>query len=237
MSAPLLQVQSLRTSYGRSEVLFGIDLQVGAGEVVALMGRNGMGKTTTLRSIMGLTTAFDGSVQVRGKELRGHPAFRLAREGLAIVPEGRQVFRQLSVREHLVVAQSNRRSRAKLWSIDTVYDLFPRLKERSDHMGAQLSGGEQQMLAIGRALMTNPDLILFDEATEGLAPLVRREIWNAMRTLQQEGVAVLVVDKNVHDVSELASRLYVLEKGRVAWSGAPRALQAEEALQSRLLGV
>ncbi|MDO8770911.1 MAG: ABC transporter ATP-binding protein [Burkholderiaceae bacterium] len=237
MSARLLEVEGLRTAYGRSEVLFGLDLHVEAGEVVALMGRNGMGKTTTLRSIMGLTKPSHGSIRVNGIEYQGRPAFRVARAGVAIVPEGRQIFRQLSVHEHLVMARSERNASVNRWSPETVYVLFPRLQERRDHMGGQLSGGEQQMLAIGRALMTNPDMILFDEATEGLAPLVRREIWNSMRKLKDEGCAILVVDKNVHEIAELASRMYVLEKGRVAWSGSPSVLRSDAELQQRLLGI
>ncbi len=235
MSTHLLEVEGLRASYGRSEVLFGIDLHVAAGEVVALMGRNGMGKTTTLRSIMGLTTPSHGQVRIRGADFRGCGAFQVARAGVAIVPEGRQVFRLLTVHEHLLMAQSSRRTQP--WTVSAVYQLFPRLQERRTHMGGQLSGGEQQMLAIGRALMTNPGLILFDEATEGLAPLVRQEIWNAMRTMKNQGCAILVVDKNVEDVALLASRMYVLEKGRLAWSGSPNLLGSDAELQRRLLGV
>jgi branched-chain amino acid transport system ATP-binding protein len=235
MSSRLLEVEGLRASYGRSEVLFGIDLHVAAGEVVALMGRNGMGKTTTLRSIMGLTQPSHGQVRIQGVDFRGRPAFQVARAGVAIVPEGRQVFRLLTVHEHLLMAQSSRR--AQPWTVDSVYQLFPRLQERRAHMGGQLSGGEQQMLAIGRALMTNPGLILFDEATEGLAPLVRREIWNAMRAMKSQGCAILVVDKNVEDVALLASRMYVLDKGSLAWSGLPSLLGSDAELQRRLLGV
>ena len=237
MSLRLLEVEGLRTAYGLSEVLFGLDLHVEAGEVVALMGRNGMGKTTTLRSIMGLTKPSLGSIKINGIQYQGQPAFRVARAGVAIVPEGRQIFRLLSVHEHLVMARSERIGRSNKWSSEEVYALFPRLQERRDYMGGQLSGGEQQMLAIGRALMTNPDVILCDEATEGLAPLVRREIWSSMRKLKEQGCAILVVDKNVHEISEIASRMYVLEKGRIAWSGTPDVLRSDENLQQRLLGI
>jgi branched-chain amino acid transport system ATP-binding protein len=233
----LLDVQGLETSYGRSQVLFGIDLQVGAGEVVGLVGRNGMGKTTTLRSIMGLTPSSGGQVRIGGRDVRGQRTFRIARAGLAIVPEGRQVFRQLTVREHLLMAQSQRSQPAQPWTIERVFALFPRLAEREDHFGMQLSGGEQQMLAIGRALVTNPQLILFDEATEGLAPLIRREIWGAVARMKQEGCAVLVVDKSVNDMALVASRIVVLEKGRVAWQGPPVQLCGNLELQQRYLAI
>jgi branched-chain amino acid transport system ATP-binding protein len=233
----LLEVNGLETSYGRSQVLFGIDLFVGEGEVVGLMGRNGMGKSTTIRSIMGFTRTQRGSVMVRGNAMQHLPAFKVARAGVAIVPEGRQVFRQLTVLEHLVMAQVKRTVFAEPWTVEKIFKLFPRLEERQHHFGTQLSGGEQQMLAIGRALMTNPTLIMFDEATEGLAPLIRQEIWAVIRLLKERGYAILVVDKNLHDVAQLAARLYVLEKGRVAWTGAASTLCGQEDLQRRYLGV
>jgi branched-chain amino acid transport system ATP-binding protein len=233
----LLEVEALETSYGSSQVLFGIHLSIGEGEVVGLMGRNGMGKTTTIRSIMGLTRAQRGKVKVDGVELQHLPAFRAARAGLAIVPEGRQVFRHLTVREHLLMAQPPRPAAGDAWSVDKVYALFPHLAQREQHLGTQLSGGEQQMLAIGRALMTNPRLVLFDEATEGLAPLVRHEIWAAIRTLKERGCAILLVDKNLRDVAALSDRMLVLEKGRLVWSGAPDQLCGDPALQRRYLGV
>jgi branched-chain amino acid transport system ATP-binding protein len=233
----LLEVEGLETAYGRSQVLFGIDLFIAEGEVVGLMGRNGMGKTTTIRSIMGLTPPRRGRVRVNGVEYQNQPTCRVARAGLAIVPEGRQVFRRLTVHEHLLMAESKRTGVGEPWTVRNVFALFPRLEERREHLGGQLSGGEQQMLAIGRALMTNPQLILFDEATEGLAPLVRLEIWSAIRSLKERGTAILIVDKNVADVAEVAERMYVLEKGRLAWSGAPADLSKNEELQQRYLGV
>ena len=233
----LLEVEALETAYGRSQVLFGIELRVGAGEAVGLMGRNGMGKTTTLRSIMGLTRPARGQIRVEGVPLQRQPAFRVARAGIAIVPEGRQVFRQLTVREHLLMAESHTPKRGERWTTDRVYGLFPRLREREQHFGTQLSGGEQQMLAIGRALMTNPRLVLFDEATEGLAPLVRQEIWAAIRQLRREGMAMLIVDKNLREVASAAEGMVVIEKGRVAWRGTSDQLCIDTELQQRYLGV
>jgi branched-chain amino acid transport system ATP-binding protein len=233
----LLEVEGLETAYGRSQVLFGIDLHVAEGEVVGLMGRNGMGKTTTIRSIMGLTPSCRGRIRIDGKDYQNCPAFRVARAGLALVPEGRQVFRQLTVREHLVMAEARRHVFSAPWTTTRVFALFPRLAERRDHLGGQLSGGEQQMLSIGRALMTNPRLVLLDEATEGLAPLVRHEIWRAVRMLKDEGCAILIVDKNIGDLAELAERMVLLEKGRVAWVGSPVELRDDRSLQQRYLGV
>jgi branched-chain amino acid transport system ATP-binding protein len=234
---PFLEVEGLETSYGQSQVLFGIDLSVAEGEVVGVMGKNGMGKTTTVRSIMGLTRPKRGKVRVGGVEVQHQPAFRIARAGLAIVPEGRQVFRHLTVREHLLMAEATRGVAADRWTPSKVYALFPRLAERQQHFGTQLSGGEQQMLAIGRALMTNPRLVLFDEATEGLAPLVRHEIWGAIAALKERGCAIVIVDKNLADVGRLAERMVVLEKGRIAWSGPSAALCNDVALQRRHLGI
>jgi branched-chain amino acid transport system ATP-binding protein len=234
---PFLEVEGLETSYGQSQVLFGIDLSVTEGEVVGVMGKNGMGKTTTVRSIMGLTRPKRGKVKVGGVEVQHQSAFRIARAGLAIVPEGRQVFRHLTVREHLLMAESPRARGADRWTPAKVYALFPRLAEREQHFGTQLSGGEQQMLAIGRALMTNPRLVLFDEATEGLAPLVRHEIWRAIAALKARGCAIVIVDKNLADVGRLAERMVVLEKGRVAWSGLSAELCNDVALQRSHLGI
>lgn len=237
MAASLLEVDGLETAYGRSQVLFGLDLRIGKGHTVGLMGRNGMGKTTTIRSIMGLTKPLRGRIRINGIEYQGQPAFRVARAGLSIVPEGRQVFRQLTVKEHLLMATSNQKGTSDTWNVQSVFDLFPRLADRHHHFGSQLSGGEQQMLAIGRALITNPQLILFDEATEGLAPLIRAEIWSAIASLKQRGTASLIVDKNVNDMARIADYLYVLEKGRIAWSGTPKALQEDLGLQQRFLGI
>lgn len=234
---PLLEVKGLETAYGRSQVLFGIDLRVDPGEALGLMGRNGMGKTTTLRSIMGLTRPSRGEIHVDGIPMHRQPTFRIARSGLAIVPEGRQMFRNLSVREHLLMAASHRTSPGEQWTIPRVYELFPRLAEREGHLGTQLSGGEQQMLAIGRALMTHPRLILFDEATEGLAPLIRLEIWAAINQLKQTGMAIVIVDKNLREVASAAEHMVVIEKGRVAWSGQSAVLCGDAPLQQRFLGV
>ncbi|HEY5209135.1 MAG TPA: ABC transporter ATP-binding protein [Stellaceae bacterium] len=234
--APLLAVEAIETAYGRSQVLFGVSLDVRAGEVVTLLGRNGMGKTTTLRSIMGLTVASAGSIRMAGRELRGRPAFRIARDGLAIVPEGRQVFPNLSVREHLIVAASRRRKPAP-WDADRVYALFPKLAERGGSMGNQLSGGEQQMLAIGRALMTNPRLLILDEATEGLAPLVREEIWRCLQSLKAAGQSILLVDKNLDALTRIADRHFIIEKGRIVWTGDSAALGADLDAQRAYLGV
>lgn len=234
----LLEVRALETFYGRSQALFGIDFDVHQGEVVGLMGRNGMGKTTTIRSIMGLTRSQRGQVRIGGTELQRQPAYQIARAGVAIVPEGRQVFRHLSVREHLLMVRTPRQhSVTEAWTLERVYGLFPRLQERENNLGTQLSGGEQQMLAIGRALMTNPRLVLFDEATEGLAPLIRVEIWSAIRVLKSQGIAILLVDKNLPDVAALAERMLVMEKGRIVWSGESRALCSDPQLQHRYLGV
>ena len=237
MSEALLEAEGIETFYGRSQALFGMCLSVRAGEVVTLMGRNGMGKTTTVRSIMGLARAAAGSIRMEGHELRGLPAFRVARHGLAVVPEGRQVFPNLSVREHLVIAERNRRALHSPWSIAGIFDLFPALAERRDHFGNQLSGGEQQMLAIGRALVTNPKLLILDEATEGLAPLVREQIWRCLETLKQTGLSILVVDKNIDVLTRLADRHVIIEKGRVAWTGRSDALKADLEIQHRYLGV
>jgi branched-chain amino acid transport system ATP-binding protein len=235
--ALLLDVEGLETCYGLSQVLFGLSLSVGSGEMVALMGRNGMGKTTTIRSIMGLTAPRAGSVRFGGKEVRGLAAFRIAQLGIGLVPEGRQIFPNLTVRENLVAASHNRLGSADPWTLEKIHELFPRLAERSANMGNQLSGGEQQMLAIGRALMTNPRLLILDEATEGLAPLIREEIWNCLSLLKSRGQSVLVIDKNVEHLSRIADRHYIIERGRTVWSGTSEQLIAEPDLQHRYLGI
>ena len=237
MTRPLLEIDGIETFYGRSQVLFGLAMSVGEGEIVTLLGRNGMGKTTALRSIMGLKRPARGSVRLGGTELAGAPAYRVARHGLALVPEGRQVFPNLTVREHLVIAQANRAATSEPWNVERVFALFPRLAERSRHLGHQLSGGEQQMLAIGRALVTNPRLLLLDEATEGLAPLMRAEIWRCLAALKAAGQAILLVDKNVAALTRLAERHVILEKGRVAWTGSSAELARDRAVQHRYLGV
>ncbi len=234
--ADVLDVSDIETAYGLSQVLFGLSFSVASGEMVTLMGRNGMGKTTTVRSIMGLTPARAGSIRFAGDEIRDLPPYRVAQLGIGLVPEGRQIFPNLSVRENLVATAATRDSRAS-WTLDSVYDLFPRLRERESSMGNQLSGGEQQMLAIGRALMTNPRLLILDEATEGLAPLIRAEIWRCLARLKATGLSVLVIDKNVGALMRVADRHFLIERGRVVWSGDSAALAAAPDVQHRYLGV
>lgn len=233
----MLELAGVETFYGRSQVLFGVDLRIAQGEAVTLMGRNGMGKTTTVRSIMGLIRPARGRITFRGRELRGLPAYRVARAGIGLVPEGRQIFPNLSVRENLVATAANRHAAASPWTLERVLRQFPRLGERAGNMGNQLSGGEQQMLAIGRALMTNPELLILDEATEGLAPLIREEIWTCLAALKAEGQSILVIDKNADALIYLADRHYMIEKGRVAWSGTSAELAKSPDLQHRYLGV
>jgi branched-chain amino acid transport system ATP-binding protein len=233
----LLEVENLETAYGASQVLFGLALQIEAGEMVTLLGRNGMGKTTTVRSIMGLTRSFKGSIGFRGQRIERLPPDRIARLGIALVPEGRQIFPNLSVREHLVAFAGNRSGRNDPWSVERVFELFPRLKEREQNQGNQLSGGEQQMLAIGRALVTNPHLLILDEATEGLAPLVREEIWKCLERLRSAGQTILVIDKYVERLVKLADRHTIIERGRVAWQGSSAALDADRSLWHRYLGI
>jgi len=215
----MLSLRGVQTFYGASQALFDISLDVGAGEVVTLMGRNGMGKTTTIRTIMGLMRAQGGHITFRGEDLIGMAPDRIARFGIGLVPEGRLIFPTLNVRENLVATASNRRGAFEPWSLDKIYALFPRLDERQAQMGATLSGGEQQMLAIGRALMTNPDLLILDEATEGLAPVIRAEIWRCIEMLKARGQSILIVDKNIVVLERLADRHYVIEKGRTIWAG------------------
>jgi branched-chain amino acid transport system ATP-binding protein len=236
-SPPLLEIEQIETCYGLSQVLFGVSLAIRAGEMVTLMGRNGMGKTTTVRSIMGLTPAMKGSIRFAAVEIRGWPAYRVAQHGIGLVPEGRQVFPNLTTRENLVATAANRGAVADPWTLDKVYDLFPRLAERAGNMANQLSGGEQQMLAIGRALMTNPRLVILDEATEGLAPLIRAEIWRCLTRLKNAGQSILVIDKNVEALTEIADRHYLVERGRIVWTGSSRELAAAPEVQHRYLGV
>ena len=238
MSAqPLLSVEGVETAYGTSQVLFGMSLQVGRGEVVTLIGRNGMGKTTTVKSVMGLLHPKAGRILMEGRELRGQPSYRVARAGLALVPEGRQIFPNLTVRENLVATAENRHRLPEPWTLDKVYQMFPRLKERERNLGANLSGGEQQMLAIGRALMTNPRLLILDEATEGLAPLVRLDIWRCLERLKGTGLAMVVIDKNIGPLLALADRHYIVEKGRVVWQGGSAELRAQPDVLHRYVGV
>ena len=234
---PLLEVTGIETCYGLSKVLFGMSLVIEPGEMVTLMGRNGMGKTTTVRSIMGLTPAMAGTIRFDGADIRALPSYQVAKLGIGLVPEGRQVFPNLTARENLVATAANRIGAAEPWTLERVCALFPRLAERTSNMASQLSGGEQQMLAIGRALMTNPRLLILDEATEGLAPLIRAEIWQCLTRLKAEGQSILVIDKNVESLIRIADRHYLVERGRVVWSGTSAALAAAPEVQHRYLGV
>ena len=233
----MLELERVETAYGESQVLFGLSLAIGAGEVVTLLGRNGMGKTTTVRTIMGLIPPRAGAIRFEGSRIDRWPEYRIAQAGLGLVPEGRQIFPNLTVRENLVATAANRRRLPDPWTVPRVLALFPALAARARSMGASLSGGEQQMLAIGRALVTNPRLLILDEATEGLAPLVRAEIWRCLESLKTSGLAILVIDKNVEALSRLADRHYVIEKGRVVWTGDSPGLRAAADVQLRYLGV
>jgi branched-chain amino acid transport system ATP-binding protein len=233
----MLEVRGLEAAYGASQVLFGVDFGVRAGEVVTLLGRNGMGKTTTVRAIMGILPARAGAVHLDGVPLTGLPAFRVAQRGLGLVPEGRQIFPTLTVRENLVATAANRLRLPDPWTIEKVFALFPQLAARAAAYGGTLSGGEQQMLAIGRALMTNPRLLILDEATEGLAPLIRAEIWRCVERVKAAGQSILLIDKNVRALTRVADTHYVLEKGRIVWTGASSELAAREDVQHRYLGV
>jgi branched-chain amino acid transport system ATP-binding protein len=237
MAEPLLEVSGIETCYGLSRVLFGISLAIAPGEMVSLMGRNGMGKTTTVRSIMGLTRAMSGSIRFGGNEIRDLPAYRIAKLGIGLVPEGRQVFPNLTTRENLVATAANRTGAAAPWTLAKVFALFPRLAERAGNMANLLSGGEQQMLAIGRALMTNPRLLILDEATEGLAPVIRDEIWRCLASLRATGQSILVIDKNVDALNRIADRHIIIERGRVVWTGSSRDLGDAVDIQHRYLGI
>ena len=239
MSAPppLLSCQGLEAGYGASQVLFGIHLQIAAGEVVSLLGRNGMGKSTTIKALVGALRPTAGSIHFAGKPTARLPCDAIARLGLAIVPEGRHVFPNLTVREHLVAFADRRNGLSDVWDLERIYGVFPRLKERQHHLGSQLSGGEQQMLAIGRALSTNPRLLILDEATEGLAPVIREEIWRCLAALKAAGQTILVVDKYVHRLMDLADRHLILERGRLVWEGDSTALNADRRLWERYLAV
>ncbi|SEA86523.1 ABC transporter ATP-binding protein [Variovorax sp. YR216] len=236
----LLSARGLRASYGAAQVLFDVSLDVGAGEVVTLLGRNGMGRSTTVKCVFGLLRPGGGEIHVGGQRCDGWTSHRIARLGLGLVPEGRQIFPNLTVQENLTATArraSSPSSQAEPWGLKRIYELFPRLEERRSNLGNQLSGGEQQMLAIGRALMTNPRVLVLDEATEGLSPLVRGEIWKALANLRRDGLAMVVIDKNIRALLELADRHYVLEKGRVVWSGSSRDLRASPETVGRYLGV
>ncbi len=230
----MLEVSGLTSGYGDAQVLFGVDFVVKAGEVATLLGRNGMGKTTTVKTIMGLIKARSGAVRFEGRDLSRALPFRVAQAGIGLVPEGRQVFPTLTVEENLTATAADRFGKAR-WTLSRVYDFLPRLKERRGNRGNELSGGEQQMLAIGRALMTNPKLVILDEATEGLAPIIRQEIWSCLAQLKAEGESILVIDKNIDALTRIADRHVVIEKGHVVWSGTNAELLADTAVTSRYL--
>jgi branched-chain amino acid transport system ATP-binding protein len=232
----MLSVSNLQAAYGAAKVLFDISLNIGAGEVVTLLGRNGMGKTTTINAIMGMIHPTGGTVTFDDKPMSGLPSYRIAQAGIGLVPEGRQIFPTLTVEENLVATAAVRHPPAR-WTLDKIYELFPRLKERRSNLGTQLSGGEQQMLAVGRALMTNPKLLILDEATEGLAPLIRLEIWNCLKKLKAEHQSILVIDKNVDALAGFADRHVVIEKGRVVWTGTSEQLKSDSTVKDRFLHV
>ena len=229
----MLDVAGLHTYYGDSHVLHGVSLSVGDGEVLTILGRNGMGKTTLVRSIIGFTPPREGTVRLKGENVAGWPPYRLIARGVALVPQGRRVFPSLSVRENLEVA---RRGNGR-WTLERVYELFPRLRERAANRANRLSGGEQQMLAIGRALMSNPDLLLMDEPTEGLAPLLVREVGRIIGELKREGLSILLVEQNLPLALGVADRVHILSRGQIVYRGAPGALHADEDVKSRYLGV
>ncbi len=233
----MLKVEGLNAGYGDAQALFGVSFDIGAGEAVTLIGRNGMGKTTTIRAIMGLNPPRGGTVRFEGARIDGLPPHEIARRGIGLVPEGRQIFVRLSVEENLVATAANRTKGAEPWTLARVFALFPRLEERRGQSAGTLSGGEQQMLAIGRALMTNPRLLILDEATEGLAPLIRQDIWNCLSALRAQGLSILVVDRNLDALMRLADRHNVVEKGRVVWSGTSEQLAAQRAQIEQRIGV
>jgi len=233
----MLAVSGLETAYGASQVLYGLALDIGAGEVVTLLGRNGMGKTTTVKSILGLIPIRAGTILFEGRPIHGLPSYRIARLGIGLVPEGRHIFPNLTVRENLIATAANRTGGGEAWTYERILDLFPALAERAETSGSLLSGGEQQMLAIGRALMTNPRLLILDEATEGLAPLVRAEIWRCLARLKALGLAILIIDKNLAALTRLADRHYIIEKGRIVWQGDSAALREDDAIRRCYLGV
>ena len=233
----MLEVKGIETSYGTSQVLFGMSFAVNEGEVVSLLGRNGMGKTTTIRSLMGMVPTHGGSITFEGREVQSLKDYQIAKLGLGLVPEGRQIFPNLTVRENLIATAANRTGTDNPWEVDHIVDMFPNLGNRMNNMGNQLSGGEQQMLAVGRALMTNPKLLILDEATEGLAPLIREEIWKCLEGLKERGQSILVIDKNVDALTRIGDRHYIVERGQIVWEGNSAELSANEELQHRYLGV
>jgi branched-chain amino acid transport system ATP-binding protein len=237
VNGTLLRVRNLEAAYGPARVLFDVSFDVRPGEVVTLLGRNGMGRSTTVKCLFGMLPASGGSIAIADHAMRGAPSHRIARQGLALVPEGRQVFTQLTVQENLVATARHWPGTQQPWTLERVYGLFPRLEERRENLGWQLSGGEQQMLAIGRALMTNPKLLVLDEATEGLAPVIRAEIWRTLRTLKAAGLAQIVIDKNIRNLFALADRHYVIDKGRTVWDGDSATLRRNPEIVHQYLGV
>ena len=233
----MLKVLDISTYYGQSQALYGVSLVVKMGQVVTLLGRNGMGKSTTIRSIMGITPAASGIIEFTGEEITSKPSYSIARKGIGLVPEGRQIFSNLTAQENLFMAQANHRKVKTPYTLDDILTIFPRLKDRLSNYGNQLSGGEQQMLAIGRALMINPSLLILDEATEGLAPLVRQEIWRGLNVLKSKGLAILIVDKNLNALMDITQYHYILENGRIAWNGSTSELQSQPEIRNRFLGV
>ena len=233
----LLQVQDLEVFYGTSQALFGVSMEIAEGECVTLIGRNGMGRSTLVHAVMGMLAPRKGSINFNGRALHGLPSFRVAQAGIGLVPEGRRVFPTLTVRENLVATARPRRSNGRGWTLERVYAMFPRLRERERNLGANLSGGEQQMLAIGRALLTNPDLLILDEATEGLSPLVRQEIWRSLEQLKKEGLSLLVIDKDLEALTRLGDRHVVFGKGRIAWSGGSAELRQAQDIHDTYIGV
>lgn len=233
----MLRVEKLEAYYGESQALFGMGFEISEGEVVTLLGRNGMGKTTTINSIMGIVKNKRGSILFEGRELLGKASFAIAKQGIGLVPEGRQIFPNLNVRENLIATAANPLGMGEPWTIGRIYEMFPELKTRESSMGNLLSGGEQQMLAIGRALMTNPKLLILDEATEGLAPLVREKIWQVLQALRDSGLSILIIDKNLKDLLKFSDRNYIVEKGKVVWQGSAIELSKAEDIQHRYLGL
>jgi branched-chain amino acid transport system ATP-binding protein len=233
----MLEVRGLQAHYGTSQALFNVNLSIGEGQVATLLGRNGMGKTTTINAIMGIVKPSSGSLEFGDQPLRGLPSFKIANLGIGLVPEGRQIFPNLSARENLVATASNHLGQHNPWTLERVFELFPELETRLTSMGNLLSGGEQQMLAIGRALMTNPKLLILDEATEGLAPLVRKRIWEALDRIRHTGLSILIVDKNLHDLVRLADRHFIIQRGEIVWSGTSDELMADHGARSTYLGL
>ena len=232
-----MKVSEICTFYGASQALFGVSITVEEGEVVSLLGKNGMGKTTTVHSIMGITPISSGEVLFQNKKIDDMPSFKVSRSGIGLVPEGRQIFPNLSVMENLIATSANRNANPNPWTIESVLQMFPQLKSRLNSMGNLLSGGEQQMLAIGRALMTNPKLLILDEATEGLAPMVRQEIWACLEKLKKEGIAILIIDKNIRDLTRIADKHFIIEKGQVTWNGSSDQLLRQQDILMEKLGI